>query len=184
MMAMQYSITLAADYDMSIIERRIAEKGRLLDGYPHLGFKAYLSARKGMAGSRDNLYAPFYLWEGAAGIADFLCGPGFDVLRNDFGRPSVRTWVVWRVEATSELSTARFATREVVPIEDGADLRALRQGETVAAELGRSVASMVGFEPTGWTLVRFRLWRDASDAGVFTGQGYDVGHVARSGAYA
>jgi hypothetical protein len=184
MMAMQYSITLPADYDMSIIERRIAEKGRLLDGYPHLGFKAFLSARKGIAGSRDNLYAPFYVWEGAAGIADFLCGPGFDVLRNDFGRPSARTWVVWRAEATSELSAARFATREVSPIEESADLGALRQGEIAAAGLGRSVASVVGFEPTGWTVVRFRLWRDASDAGAFAGQAYDVGHVARSGAYA
>jgi hypothetical protein len=92
--------------------------------------------------------------------------------------------VVWRAEATSELSAARFATREVWPIGESADLGALRQGEIAAAGLGRSVASVVGFEPTGWTVVRFRLWRDASDAGAFVGQGYDVGHVARSGAYA
>lgn len=47
MIAMQYSFTLPADYDMSIIDRRIRDKGPLLDGFPNLGFKAYLSARKG-----------------------------------------------------------------------------------------------------------------------------------------
>ncbi|MGO6908064.1 DUF4865 family protein, partial [Rhizobium ruizarguesonis] len=46
MITMQYSFTLPADYDMSIIDRRIRDKGPLLDGFPNLGFKAYLSARK------------------------------------------------------------------------------------------------------------------------------------------
>ena len=36
MLAMQYSFTLPADYDMTIIERRIAENGHRLDGYPGL----------------------------------------------------------------------------------------------------------------------------------------------------
>ena len=46
MIAMQYSLTLPADYDMAIIDRRIRDKGALLDGFPRLRFKAYLSARK------------------------------------------------------------------------------------------------------------------------------------------
>ena len=47
MIAMQYSFTLPADYDMSVIDRRIADTGPLLDGFPGLKFKAYLVARRG-----------------------------------------------------------------------------------------------------------------------------------------
>lgn len=66
MMAMQYSFTLPADYDMEIIDRRIRDKGPAMDGFLHLGFKAFLSARRGESGSRENLYAPF-LSLGSAG---------------------------------------------------------------------------------------------------------------------
>ena len=61
MIAMQYSFTLPADYDMAIVHRRIAEKGHLLDDFPQLHFKAYLSAQRDdeSLASRENLYAPF-----------------------------------------------------------------------------------------------------------------------------
>jgi hypothetical protein len=61
--AMQYRFVLLADYDMGIIDQRIHDKRRLLDGFPHLRFKAYLSAHRqhGSFVSAENLYAPFYL---------------------------------------------------------------------------------------------------------------------------
>ncbi|MCW2914583.1 MAG: hypothetical protein JWN52_2651 [Actinomycetia bacterium] len=37
MHAMQYEITLPADYDMKIIRHRVATKGHLLDAFPGLG---------------------------------------------------------------------------------------------------------------------------------------------------
>jgi Domain of unknown function (DUF4865) len=40
MIAMQYNFTLPADYDMSVIDRRIADKGPLLDGFPGFKFKS------------------------------------------------------------------------------------------------------------------------------------------------
>jgi len=40
MIAMQYRFPLPADYDMAIIDRRIADKGHLTDGFPGLLFKA------------------------------------------------------------------------------------------------------------------------------------------------
>ncbi|CAK6500361.1 hypothetical protein PANPA_00247 (plasmid) [Pantoea sp. Nvir] len=38
MILMHYRFTLPADYDMAIIERRIAENGARLDGFPDLIF--------------------------------------------------------------------------------------------------------------------------------------------------
>jgi len=72
MIAMQYEITLPADYDMQIIRDRVGATGHLLDSYPGLGVKAFLIRQRGVDGATSNQYAPFYLWADAAGAASFL----------------------------------------------------------------------------------------------------------------
>ncbi|WP_037094910.1 DUF4865 family protein [Rhizobium leguminosarum] len=181
MIAMQYSFTMPADYDMSIIDRRIRDKGPLLDGFPNLGFKAYLSARKGEFGSRDNLYAPFYLWQKPEGVSDFLCGPAFQTLAGAFGWPQVRTWIVWHAEVSGDIAAARFATRDNLQMEPYAPLDDIRQVDSTEAEAdvraGSALASVCGFEPTTWTRVRFRLWREIPVSGEHV-QAYRVGHLS------
>lgn len=185
MIAMQYRFTLPADYDMSIIERRIRDKGPMLDHFPNLAFKAYLYADRndGVAGGSENLYAPFYVWENGSGLSEFLCGPGFASLTQAFGWPEVKTWVVWHSGLRGDIRRAGFATREITPIEPHADLGALRRliVERAKSDLdgGEPLASVAGFEPTTWTLVRFRLWaspppQDALPAAEL----YKVGHVS------
>lgn len=182
MIAMQYSIALPADYDMTIIDRRIRDKGPALDGFPHLRFKAYLTARKrdGALASSENLYAPFYLWDQPEGMNDFLCGPGFAVLSGDFGWPVVRTWSVWRAELGADLRAAKFATRREIPIKPHADLAALRQqaeGEAREAADRGAVAAVAAFDPTAWTMVQFRLWQTLPKT-EGSAQSYCVGYVA------
>lgn len=46
----QYEIGLPADYDMKIIESRVATRGSFTDDYPHLGLKAYAVRRAGRHG--------------------------------------------------------------------------------------------------------------------------------------
>jgi len=185
MIAMQYSFTLPADYDMAIIDRRIREKGPLLDNLPGLKFKAYLTARKGDAttGSRDNFYAPFYVWNKDEGLSDFLCGPGFAGVTESFGWPQVKTWVVWRADVSPDIRKARFATREIIQTDPHAPLAEIRrrESEEAAAEitLGKALASVAAFEPTSWTRVRFRLLADLSKDGSRPGvQAYNVGHLS------
>jgi hypothetical protein len=183
MIAMQYSFVLPADYDMSIIERRIRDKGPMLDRFPLLRFKAYLSARKngGDVASAENLYAPFYLWDHPDGLSNFLTGPGFVTLTRDFGWPSVRTWMVWHAELAENLSEARFASREVETIAPYSDLSARRSAATAearAAIKGDALACVVAFSPTDWTFIRFRLWRDMPKAHAEYTQLYAVGHVS------
>ncbi|MCB8821253.1 DUF4865 family protein [Microvirga rosea] len=182
MMAMQYSLTLPADYDMSIIDRRIRDKGPLLDGYPNLLFKAYLRAAKGDLGSRDNLYAPFYLWEGAEGASSFLCGPGFQAIIRDFGRPSVNTWIVWSAAIGPDVKAAKFATREIMPIGSHEALDGTQKSESNVAQHelnGAALASVTGFEPTTWSRVRCRLWSAPPVIDPAAGtQVYRVGHVS------
>ncbi|MBX5011563.1 DUF4865 family protein [Rhizobium lentis] len=180
MIAMQYSFTLPADYDMSIIDRRMREKGPLLDGFPNLGFKAYLSARRNKFGDRDNLYAPFYLWQKPEGASEFLCGPGFEALTGAFGWPQVRTWIVWQAAVSPDIAAAAFATRDIMQTEPYAPLADIRRAESAEAiadlEAG-ALASVSGFEPTTWTRVRFRLWKDMPEIGGHT-QAFRVGHLS------
>ena len=184
MIAMQYSLVLPADYDMGIIDRRVAERGHFTDGFPGLAFKAYLHARKqGMPASSDNLYAPFYLWHTMEGMNEFLCGPGFLGLTQSFGWPSVRTWPVWHAEMSQEIAKSRYAMRETLQIPPHADLAALRRAESVRSREMLSshdvLATLAGFDPTNWCLVRFQLWGkmpDRQSDGQM--QIYDVGHVS------
>lgn len=184
MIAMQYSFVLPADYDMDIIDRRIAERGHFMDGFPGLTFKAYLCARKQeMPSTSDNLYAPFYLWHTTEGMNEFLCGPGFFGLTQSFGWPSVRTWLVWHMEMSQEITQARYATREMIPINPHADLAALRHAESErSAQVLPNrdlVATVTGFEPTNWSLVRFKLWRKMPDRpSNEQAQIYDVAYVS------
>ncbi|MGF9758936.1 DUF4865 family protein [Microvirga sp. 0TCS3.31] len=183
MMAMQYSLTLPADYDMSIIDRRIRDKGPSLDGYPNLLFKAYLRAAKGDLGSHDNLYAPFYVWDKVEGASSFLCGLGFQAIIRDFGRPSVKTWIVWKASVEPDVKEAKFATREIAPIGSRDSLESIQQSECSATRdecnAAGVLASVTGFEPTTWSRVRFKLWRTPPEADrAAETQVYRIGHVS------
>jgi hypothetical protein len=176
---MQYSFTLPADYDMAIVERRIAEKGPALDGLPGLRAKAYLSARRD--GTRhENLYAPFYVWDDASAMSGFLTGRGFAGVSEAFGWPQVRVWIVWRARLARAVEQARFATREIAPIASHASLDALKTQENEAADEAidhGALAAVSGFEPTTWTRVRFRLWRASPERRDECAL-YAVGHVS------
>ena len=184
MIAMQYNFVLPADYDMGIVDRRIEEKGPLLDNFPNLKFKAYLTARRKGDETRgeDNLYAPFYLWNHPDGLNDFVCGDGFAVVSQSFGWPRVNTWIVWRAELANHVAEAAFATREILSTAPHAALGELRKRESADAiedvARGGALASVAAFEPTTWTRVRFRLWGEKPPtvgAGVQT---YKVGHMS------
>ncbi len=186
MLAMQYSFTLPSDYDMSVIERRVSEKGHALDHHAPLIFKAYLAAiaKDPVTASRENLYAPFYLWHDNDGMQGFLSSQGFAGLVASFGWPSIRTWpAVMAFERREDLSAATFATREFLPIVAYTDLAQLAAQESAAARQAMSdsngLLALAAFEPTTWSMVRFRLWRDANDLIRSPSmQAYNVLHVS------
>lgn len=178
MIAIQYSFTLPADYDMSIIDRRIRENGHKLDGFPDLRFKAYLSARTGEMGSSENLYAPFYLWERPHGMDAFLSGPRFKGVSSSFGWPSVASWIVWHQDVSTDVTTAEFAVKETTPIAPHSDLTELRsRAIREAKEQSGGLSSVTGFDPGRWSLVRFALWNKPPGEHL-PGQEYRVGHVS------
>ncbi|GAA3453080.1 DUF4865 family protein [Dactylosporangium matsuzakiense] len=154
--AMQYSLPLPTDYDMGTIRERVRRNGHALDDREGLGFKAYLIRTAGVDGSPVNEYAPFYVWNSAPAMTQFLLGGGgFQHIVRDFGRPAVQHWtVVSAVQGPARDQPPLSATRTVTPLEWGAELPA----PTVGADLHTAV---VAYDPSRWELLRFELWSAA-----------------------
>ncbi|MCU7821820.1 DUF4865 family protein [Kitasatospora sp. DSM 101779] len=183
MQAMQYEITLPADYDMGIVHHRVATRGQWTDAFPGLGLKAYLVREIGTLGSPVNAYAPFYLWRTAAGMADFLTGRGFRGLSADFGRPAVRHWIGAGLHAGPAADTPpTTATRTTRSLPPGTD-----PGEETAralAALGDAPGlhtAAVALDPARWELVHFALWADTPPGTPAEGHctAYRVLHLSR-----
>jgi hypothetical protein len=173
---MQYEIGLPADYDMGIIEHRVATRGSATDDYPHLGIKAYSVRRVGRHGSTVNVYAPFYFWLDPAGLNSFLYGP-FRSITTDFGRPPVRHWVGAAFHPGPEFGAPpAFATRTTSLLPpDGEPGPAL---DCTPHGVGAGVHSQaVAVDPARWEVVRFTLWTTPPPLAPDE-VGYDVLHAS------
>ncbi|MFM2479799.1 DUF4865 family protein [Celerinatantimonas sp. YJH-8] len=123
MIAMQYSFTLPADYEMQRIEDRIRLQGAKLDGFAHLALKLYLYARADDPECRSshNLYAPFYLWYESAGMNQFLACDGFKALCQQFGRPAIDIWIPTQA-SLEQLSQCPVITRCIEAADEPASI--------------------------------------------------------------
>lgn len=183
MHAMQYEITLPADYDMGVIRHRVATRGHLLDDFAGLGLKAYL-VRERSAGAPVNQYAPFYLWAAPEGMNAFLWGPGFQGIVDDFGRPEVRHWAGAAYgEGPSADAAPRYAVRRRERIGEGgrpadAVARAVEAHGRLVREEGL-VAAAVAVDPRHWELLAFSLWAGPAPEGA--GDVFRVLHLSQPG---
>ncbi|MFD6286975.1 DUF4865 family protein [Streptomyces sp. NPDC060205] len=184
MHAMEYEITLPADYDMGIVRDRVARVGHLLDDWDGLGLKAYLLRERGVDGSPVNQYAPFYLWDTPEGMNSFLWGPGFQGLVNDFGRPVVQHWTGLAYEDGGAAGAApkaavrrRVSVPEGVPLAEVAREAVLEAGRLAA--LDGVVGAAAAVDPRHWEVVHFSLW--AHDTPKAEGETYRVLHLSAPG---
>ncbi|MFF4503613.1 DUF4865 family protein [Streptomyces sp. NPDC001401] len=184
MHAMQYELTLPADYDTGIIRGRVARIGHLLDDWEGLGLKTYLLRERGVNGSPVNQYAPFYLWNTMEGMNTFLWGGAFQGLSNDFGRPSVRQWTGLAYEEGGGTGVpARFAVRRRQPVPEGVVLAdvmadAARETARLAGEDG-AVLAAAAVDSSRWQLVHFSLWEH--DTPKADGDVFEVLHMSAPG---
>lgn len=184
MLAMQYRFILPADYDMDIIRQRIHDRGHLLDGFPHLEWKAYLWSKKdGQRQGSVNAYAPLYLWRDNAGINQFLCSPGFHTLCEDFGRPHIDIWSVWDCIGSQAMPSAAVCYQQTQAIQQGQSLSELRQQEhELATRLVKQGALSVlsAYDPQQWRMLRISAWGTEQDymRQEMNSCCYQIGYVA------
>ncbi|MFE0191162.1 DUF4865 family protein [Streptomyces sp. NPDC059008] len=184
MHAMQYAITLPADYDMRIIRNRVRSKGHLLDDFEGLGLKAYGIRERGVDGSPVNQYAPFYLWADPQAMNRFLLGDGFRGVVRDFGRPTVQHWQgLFHRPGPAAGTTPRAFTRRTETLDEHADVAAVTDQAVAAHEELATVEAVhttaLALDPRRWELVHFTLWADAAPRAA--GDRYEVLHLSAPG---
>lgn len=189
MIAMQYSFIFPADYDMSIIRKRIAEHGSKLDDYPDMYWKNYLWTEKNEDnGQSNNTYAPFYLWNSSDGMNRFLGSVGFNKLCHDFGRPNVEIWSVLDYFSTPQLKAASWMARQIQSIPAGqslADLQTeLNQFAKQAMHAG-AITVVTAFDPHKWQTLRVSTWQKPTETlmGKTQCDCYNIGYIAAGGAW-
>ncbi|MEU3842839.1 DUF4865 family protein [Streptomyces sp. NPDC028635] len=184
MHAMQYAMTLPADYDMDVIRTRVSRLGHKLDAWEGLGIKAYLVRERGVDGSPVNQYAPFYLWHSMEGMNRFLWGGAFQGPVDDFGRPAVRQWTgLAYEEGVAAGSPAAVAIRRRQAVPDGvvlADVMADAAAEAgrLAGEDGAVLAAAV-VDSSRWEIVHFSLWSGGTPKAE--GEVFQVLHLSAPG---
>lgn len=191
MHALQYEITLPADYDMEIIRDRVATRGHALDDRPGLGLKAYVIRERGVAGSPVNQYAPFYLWQDTGAMSHFLVGGGgFQGIVADFGRPVAQHWAgvgLVAGPARGAASAPRAASRRLtaIPAGEPGDLAALFEREVAELEelSGRDGVhtAALAVDPRHWQLLRFVLWEGEVGVSDEATERYEVLHLSSPG---
>ncbi|MFC4335802.1 DUF4865 family protein [Salininema proteolyticum] len=193
MYAKQYEMTLPADYDMGVIRERVAAGGHVLDDRAGLGLKAYLIRERGEGGSPVNQYAPFYLWNDAGAMGEFLFGGGgFQNIIRDFGRPEVRQWTGVACHAgPSRSEVPKVATRRVRQVPVDSDRRGTGMG--LSAWIGLACGDLKGLsetegvhtaalavDPHRWEAVEFVLWNAHAPEDP-AAERYEVLHVSEPG---
>ncbi|RLU87545.1 DUF4865 domain-containing protein [Streptomyces griseocarneus] len=184
MYAMQYEITLPADYDMGIIRKRVRDFGHTLDDRQGLHLKAYVIRERGADGSPVNQYAPFYLWDDTAAMSHFLVGGGgFQNIVRDFGRTPVQHWTITAHETGPAQDIApRTASRHVTSLPADEDptaaVRSALDGLRRTARHPDVHTTALAVDPLRWQLLRFTLWRDAVPAGEPATERYEVLHLS------
>jgi uncharacterized protein DUF4865 len=179
--AMNYDLTLPADYDMDIVRHRVATRGPGTDAFPGLGMKSYGIREKGVDGSPVNEYALFYLWADSAGLKEFLFGAGFASLSDAFGRPSVRHWSgVGFTPGPARQEVPRAATRLATPLTADVPLpeaidEAVKDLQQYSTMPGVHTAALA-VDLSSWELMRFTAWAQKPPAGH--GIRYQVLHTS------
>jgi hypothetical protein len=179
MIAMQYTIQLAADFGLDKVLNRVTARYPLFDNLPGLAHKSYLFNHQ------HGLYAPFYIWNSHDAARDFLLGPLFVGVTQTFGRPRVRTWNVIAYDIIDASVVPSYAIREVdtVPAEQmmGPLADTERDQHRALAGTAGLHSHAVALDADRWELVRYSLWRDAASALKARGdsvQPYEVLHLS------
>lgn len=192
MIAMQYQFALPAQFDMSTIRQRIKENGHKLNGFPHLGFKAYLFQEQGNDDvyQRENCYAPFYFWRSSEGMKAFLASNGYRNLEQDFGRPEVCTYLPFVHKQKMNLGDTQYAWVSKEHVSRDTNIQTLLEQQQMLANKfthPEMTAYVVALDTKTWHLHTWLFFRSRIELNVLAQldtnsiielSTYQVGYVA------
>lgn len=167
MRSLYYPITLPDTFDMHAIERRVRDRAPAFEGLAGLALKAFLVTSVAQGASK-NLYAPFYVWDHAAAMTEFLGGALFHAVTKTFGRPQVFDRAVLQFNMACRDFSPQVATLEEVAVDPQRPIIDAYWAESAAHRrtLNRAglYAAATVLDISQWKVQRIGLWRSANDA--------------------
>lgn len=167
MRSLYYPITLPDEFDMRAIERRVRERAAAFEAVEGLALKAFLVTSTAQGAPR-NLYAPFYVWDHAAAMVEFLGGPLFHAVTESFGRPQAFDRQVLQFDVASRDFSPQAATLEAIAVDAKRPIIDTYRDESAAHRRTLSRAGLYAaatvLDTASWTIHRIELWRSATDA--------------------
>jgi hypothetical protein len=181
MLIAHYGHRLPADYDLSIIRNRAAQRGALWDDMPELYFKGFLLRERGQYGAISNEYSSLYLWQRDQSFRDALVGGRYKTVTDSFGRAAIETRVALDARGGGG-RVARFAYKQEQDIALDADLTSVLAAEiernaAIARQKG-AVAAAVGIDAQNWRITRILLSEEEPGEGK-AGVAYQVLYLAK-----
>jgi Domain of unknown function (DUF4865) len=181
MLIAHYGHRLPADYDLSIIRNRAAQRGALWDAIPELYFKAFMLRERGQYGAISSEYSSLYLWQRDQSFCDALVGGRYKVVTDSFGRAEIETRVALDARKGSG-RVARFVYKQEQDIALDADLTSvfaveIERNAVIARQKGTVVAA-VGIDAQNWRITRILLSEEEPGEGK-AGVAYQVLYLAK-----
>ena len=181
MLIAHYGHRLPADYDLSIIRARAAQRGALWDAIPELYFKAFMLRERGQYGAISSEYSSLYLWQRDQSFRDALVGGRYKVVTDSFGRAEIETRVALDARKGSG-RVARSVYKQEQDIALDADLTSVFAAEiernaAIARQKG-AVAAAVGIDAQNWRITRILLSEEEPGEGK-AGVAYQVLYLAK-----
>ena len=174
---MQYKITLAGDYDMEIIKKRVKENGYKTDGFKDLLFKCYLIQEKNLDGF-ENLYAPFYLWKESEGMNEFIFDGYYDNILQSFGWQNINIGIPMKVDLQENYGEAKFLLEISDEIKPSLSLKDV--GESLKRS-GQDDPDICGniciYNPDKWRYSQFLFLKDRPQQQA--GNLYQILHISK-----
>ncbi|WP_063332311.1 DUF4865 family protein [Marinomonas sp. TW1] len=168
MIIMQYQFALPAQFDMNIIRQRIEQNGHKLNGFPDLGFKAFMFQEQDSPDiyQLENNYAPFYFWNSSDGMKEFLASDGYHNLEQAFGRPEVCSYLPFIHKQYTNVSDSRYVLASKENVSRDTNIRTLlTQQQALADNFNHSevTAYIVALDTKMWNLHTWLFFRSTID---------------------
>ncbi|MGG5342859.1 DUF4865 family protein [Enterococcus sp. AZ192] len=170
MNAMQYKITLPNDYDMKIIRQRITDNGHKTDHFPGLLFKAYLIIDT----PTKKEYAPFYIWNDAKGMNQFIFEGFYDNILASFGWQHIAVAVPLKIERSAMFAQAAYVVEIEHPIQPAEHMTTPDFSLKATDCLGKVLV----YNPDKWRYVEFYFFAQAPEDFTDSRTVYELLHLS------
>ena len=150
MLTMQFKVILPKNYQMASLHDTVTASTPN-QPYEGLKFGLHLIARKSKHDNIQNAYMPFYVWENAQAMNNFLLQGPFDQIIDNFGWHTIQTNSLLVDRTTSDVINMQYVIEYTAPIRPVRTLRDLELNIRKKASIHNIPEYMIVYNPTAWT---------------------------------